>query len=171
MIAALNAAEPAVFALMDYWTFDGWFALQRQLKEPGAPKLKKTVFPGIELRLAAPTKVRLNAHVLFSNEVEDQSLNDFKSTLEIEIIKRPLSNAALVALARQIAEDMLKKHGFSKADVDADESKALLAGSKIAEINCETYKSAIARVPNQQAIGFMPYDTSDGLNEVKWQEH
>lgn len=171
MIAALNAAEPAVFALMDYWTFDGWFALQRRLKEPGAPKLKKTVFPGIELRLAAPTKVRLNAHVLFSNEVEDQSLNDFKSALEIEIIKRPLSNAALVALARHIAEDMLKKHGFSKADVDADESKAMLAGSKIAEINCETYKSAIARVPNQQAIGFMPYDTSDGLNEVKWEEH
>lgn len=54
MIKAMNAAEPAVFALMDYWTFDGWFALQRRLQEPGAPTLKKTVFPGIELRLAAP---------------------------------------------------------------------------------------------------------------------
>lgn len=27
MILALNAAEPAVFALMDYWTFDGWFVV------------------------------------------------------------------------------------------------------------------------------------------------
>jgi len=58
MIAALNAAEPAVFALMDYWTFDGWFALKKRLSESGAPKLTKTVFPGIELRLAAPTTCR-----------------------------------------------------------------------------------------------------------------
>jgi len=32
MINALNEAEPTVFALMDYWTFDGWFALKRRLR-------------------------------------------------------------------------------------------------------------------------------------------
>lgn len=42
MILAMNAAQPAVFALMDYWTFDGWFALKRRLAEAGAPKLHKT---------------------------------------------------------------------------------------------------------------------------------
>lgn len=26
-------------------------------------------------------------------------------------------------------------------------------------------------MPNGNAIGFMPYDTSDGLGEVKWQDH
>lgn len=31
MIQALNTAEPAVFAIMDYWTFDGWFALKKRL--------------------------------------------------------------------------------------------------------------------------------------------
>lgn len=171
MIQAMNAAKPAVFALMDYWTFDGWFALQRRLKDSDAPKLTKTVFPGIELRLAAPTKVRLNAHVLFSNEVEDQTLNDFKSALELEIVKRPLSNTALVGLARQVGEDLLSKHGLVKAEADADDEKALIAGSKIAEINCDSYMSAITKVPEGQAIGFMPYDTSDGLSEVKWHEH
>src|ERR1700761_7344636 len=55
MIAALNAAKPAVFALMDYWTFDGWFALKKRLLQSGAPRLHKTVFPRIELRLAAPS--------------------------------------------------------------------------------------------------------------------
>lgn len=68
--------DPAVFALMDYWTFDGWFALKRRLKEAGAPQLHKRVFPGIELRLMAPMKTpngRLNAHVLFSDEIPDQS--------------------------------------------------------------------------------------------------
>lgn len=54
MIEAMNAAEPAVFAIMDYWTFDGWFALKRRLAEPGAPALKKIVFPGIELRTLRP---------------------------------------------------------------------------------------------------------------------
>jgi len=69
MIAALNAADPAVFALMDYWAFDGWFASKRRLKEKGAPQLKKLVLPGIELRLAAPTTCRLNAHVVFSDQM------------------------------------------------------------------------------------------------------
>jgi ABC-type lipoprotein export system ATPase subunit len=52
-----------------------------------------------------------------------------------------------------------------------DDQKALLAGAMVAEINCESYKKAIEKVPKGQAIGFMPYDTSDGLAEVRWQEH
>jgi ABC-type lipoprotein export system ATPase subunit len=171
MIAALNSAEPAVFALMDYWTFDGWFALKRRLSEEGAPKLTKAVFPGIELRLAAPTTCRLNAHVLFSDDVSDQVLRDFRSALRVEIVSRPLSDASLIELARRVGEDKLKHHGIKKAEVDADDQQALRAGSTIAEINCESYKAAIEQVPKGQAIGFMPYDTSDGLAEVKWQDH
>jgi len=171
MIAALNAAAPAVFALMDYWTFDGWFALKRRLSDPGAPKLTKTVFPGIELRLAAPTTCRLNAHVLFSDDVDDQVLHDFKSALQIALVSRPLSDASLIELARTVGEDKLKFHGFKKATVNVDDREALRAGSTIAEINCDSYKAAIDKVPKSQAIGFMPYDTSDGLAEVKWQDH
>jgi energy-coupling factor transporter ATP-binding protein EcfA2 len=171
MIAAINSSEPAVFALMDYWTFDGWFALQRRLKESDAPKLNKTVFPGIELRLVAPTSVRLNAHVLFSNEIDDQSLHDFKAALKVKIVDRPLSDTALIELARKVGKDILKKHGFSQDQVNDYADKALSAGSSIAEIDCESYKSAITKVPSGRAIGFMPYDTSDGLGEVKWEDH
>lgn len=171
MIAAFNAAEPTVFALMDYWTFDGWFALRRRLKEPGAPKLTKTIFPGIELRLVAPMPGRLNAHVLFSDAVADQVLHDFKAALLVEVVGRPLSDASLVLLGRAASDDKLKIHGFKKVEVDADDEKALLAGSKIAEINCDSYKNAIEKVPHGHAIGFMPWDTSDGLAEVKWHEH
>lgn len=171
MIAALNNAEPAVFALMDYWTFDGWFALKRRLAEKDAPQLKKTVFPGIELRLAAPTLCRLNAHVLFSDDVADQTLHDFRAGLEVDIVSRPLSNPSLIELARKVGEAKLKLHGFKKNEVEADEKLALQAGSTIAEIKCESYKVAIEKVPSNHAIGFMPYDTSDGLAEVKWQEH
>jgi hypothetical protein len=51
MIVSLNAAQPAVFALMDYWNFDGWLALKDRLAQGDAPKLEKTIFPAIELRL------------------------------------------------------------------------------------------------------------------------
>lgn len=171
MIAALNAAEPAVYALMDYWTFEGWFALKRRLKQPGAPKLTKRIFPGIELRLVSPTSCRLNAHVLFSDEIDDQVLHDFKSALTVELVSRPLSESSLILLARLVGEDKLKHHGFNKTEVDKDQQLALLAGATIAEINCDSYKRAIKKVPNGQAIGFMPFDTSDGLSEVKWKEH
>lgn len=171
MIAAMNAAEPAVFAIMDYWTFDGWFALKRRLAEEDAPKLRKTVFPGIELRLCAPTTKRLNAHVIFSDTTPDWHLIDFLSELKLERTDRSVSKDALVELARATAPDMLIKKGHQKSIVDSNDSDALLAGYKLAEIKADSYKSAIKKVPNDLAIGFMPYDTSDGLDEVKWEEH
>lgn len=171
MIEAMNAAEPAVFAIMDYWTFDGWLALRRRLKDDGAPVLRKLVLPGIELRLAAPMKGRLNAHVLFSNEVEDQVLLDFKSALLVELVGRPLSDSALREVARTVGEDKLKHHGFKKAEVDTSDDKALLAGAVIAEVNADSYREAIRKVPREHAIGFMPFNTNDGLAEVEWKEH
>ncbi|MBU4317448.1 MAG: ABC transporter [Proteobacteria bacterium] len=171
MISALNAAKPSVFALMDYWNFDGWFALKRRLRQPDAPKLNKIVFPGIELRLVAPMDGRLNSHVIFSDTIEDQLLRDFMSQLKIELIDRPLSKDALIDLSRYVGADKLANHGFKKDDVDNDTEKALLAGSTIAEINYESYKKAISKVPHGLAVGFMPFDTNDGLADIKWQEH
>lgn len=171
MIDALNTAEPAVFALMDYWTFDGWFALKKRQAQPGAPQLTKTVFPGIELRLAAPMPGRLNAHVIFSNEIPDQDLRDFKGRLTLEIVNRPLSDDGLRAFARQAGEDQLKKHGFTKEEVDTDEDRALLAGCQTAELSRESYTRAVRDVPHGRALGFMPFDTNDGLADVRWSEH
>ncbi|GCF88361.1 TrlF family AAA-like ATPase [Shewanella sp. M-Br] len=171
MIKTLNEAEPAVFAIMDYWTFDGWFALKKRLAQPDAPKLKKTVFPGIELRLVAPMEGRLNAHVLFSDKIDDQDLQDFKTGLNVALINRPLSDHSLKFLARHVGADLLREKGFSKNDVDQNDESALRAGSTIAEITCDSYQKAIRNVPNQMALGFMPFDTSDGLAEVKWKEH
>ncbi len=171
MIKAMNEAEPAVFAIMDYWTFDGWFALKRRLSDADAPALTKKVFPGIELRLSAPTEKRLNAHVIFSDEISDQHLRDFLANLKIERLDRSVSKDAIVDLARATATDMLAKKGHKKDVVDSDYEDALLAGYKLAEVTAESYKQAILRVPDELAIGFMPYDTSDGLTEVKWEEH
>ncbi len=174
MIRVLNAAEPAVFAIMDYWTFDGWFALKRRLSQTGAPKLEKTVFPGIELRLMAPMKGRLNAHVLFSDKIDDQDLVDFKSNLLVEFPgqdARNLSNTALIEYARFVPADKLKHHALNKTKVMEDNSYALKAGSIMAELKCDSYKQAIAKVKDSNAIGFMPFDTSDGLTGIERNEH
>lgn len=171
MILALNAAKPTVFALMDYWTFDGWFALKHRLAQNDAPRLTKKVFPGIELRLVSPMTERLNAHVIFSDDVGDQILQDFQSGLNVELINRPLSDDALIALAHKVGNDKLTHHGFNEKDVKADATIALCAGSTIAEINCNSYKNAISSIPHGLAVGFMPFDTNDGLANVKWQEH
>lgn len=171
MIRTINAAKPAVFAIMDYWTFDGWFALQHRLRQPGAPQLLKTVFPGIELRLAAPMQHRLNAHVIFSETVGDQILRDFLSHLMLEIVDRPLSRDALIHYARSVGADLVSKHGFKRAEVESDPIVALRAGSSIAELHVESYKRAIAQVPEALAVGLMPYDTSDGLSDVDWTKH
>ncbi|MFE0585094.1 TrlF family AAA-like ATPase [Pantoea vagans] len=171
MITALNEANADVFCIMDYWTFDGWLLLQERLKNPSAPKLYKKVFPGIELRLVSPMTGRLNAHVLFSDKVDQQVLNDFKNNLKIGRINQSLSDYWLKSLARNVGEDLLNKVGFKKSDVDENDKIALKAGSTIAEITAESYKEAIRKVPNNLALGFMPFDTNDGLSDIKWEEH
>lgn len=173
MIHALNASESSVFSIMDYWTFDGWFALKNRLRQDGAPKLEKTVFPGIELRLMAPMKGRLNAHVLFSDKISDQELRDFKSNLRLEFPggeSRNLSNYALMEYARSVPHDKLRHHGLDK-EKTVDDDYALKAGSIMAELNCDSYKQAISKVQNDMAIGFMPFDTSDGLAGIERNEH
>lgn len=171
MIRAINDAAPAVYAIQDYWGFDGWFALKRRISEGVGPQLEKTVFPGIELRLAAPIQGRLNAHVLFSDEIPDQHLRDFLSALKLEITGQPLSPHALIAYARAANADKLKTHSFEKAEVMADEDTALRAGCIIAELNVDSYKTAVRAVPDGMALGFMPFETNDGLASVKHQEH
>jgi len=171
MINAMNDAEPQVFVLMDYWTFDGWLALKKRVGDPGAPKLTKTVFPGIELRLVSPTTHRLNAHVVFSDQTSDQDLQDFKAKLQVSVIDQPLSDECLMKLARKAQPDILSKHGFKREDVQANDATALMAGSMMADLTAESYKAAIAAVPDGNAIGFMPWDTNDGLAQADWVKH
>ncbi|MFA5180800.1 MAG: hypothetical protein WC405_05730 [Syntrophales bacterium] len=172
MIKTFNESEPEVFVLMDYWTFDGWFSLKKRLEEDGVPKLMKKVLPGIELRLVSPTKYRLNAHVVFSDEVSDQDLKNFKAKLEVALINQPLSDECLVRLVREkIGDDLLTEKGIKQSEVASDVAMALMAGSKVAEITSASYHDAIKKVPGGKAIGFMPWETSDGLAKADWKTH
>lgn len=170
MIAALNSAEPAVFAIMDYWTFDGWFALKNRLAQPGGPTLSKTVFPGVELRVCSP-KGRLNAHMIFSDRAPDQELRDFLSGMRLELTDKPLSKAALMEFARRMGADKLSRHGYSKDKVTAEDDVALKAGYELAELKVDPYLAALGRLPPGLGVGFMPFGTCEGLGGIDPMEH
>ena len=78
----IEASDVDAFAVMDYWTFDGYFALRDYLNRN--PSLtKKRIFPGIELRLEAPTDYRLNTHVVFNDSLSNDKLAHFLARLSI----------------------------------------------------------------------------------------
>lgn len=93
------------------------------------------------------------------------------TNLRLALNDRPLSDKALIDLAREAPEALIRHHGSKPELLLADDEQAYIAGAKIAELTCQSYKDAIAKVPDDQAIGFMPYDTNDGLSDVKWTEH
>lgn len=171
MIETMNSSDAAVFAIMDYWTFEGWFKLKKRLEEDDAPKLKKVVFPGIELRICAPSELRLNTHVLFSNQIDDQLLRDFMSELKLEITGKSLSDYALREYAKKAGDDKLKHYGTTQSELVNDEEKSLDVGSKIAELDRKSYIEAVKGIPDGLGVAFMPFSTSDGLDEVDCIKH
>lgn len=81
-VKTVNDSDVEVFAVQDYWTFDWILELRKYLRDnPG--ELKKTVLPGMELRVECATDFRLNIHAIISDKVSDQELRDFRSELKI----------------------------------------------------------------------------------------
>lgn len=163
MIKHLNEAEPEVFALMDYFTFEGWFKLKNRLNDEDAPKLNKKVFPGIELRICAP-KIRLNVHAIFSDQVRDQDLRDFLAEQEIEESNKKLSNDNLIHFIRNTGKDLLTSHHIDLLRVQNDDKYALEKACGLVSLKRENYISAIEKF--NDCIGFMPWDTYNGLKEI-----
>jgi ABC-type lipoprotein export system ATPase subunit len=171
-VAAINATDVDLFAIMDYWTFDGYLALREYDREhPG--ELKKTVLPGIELRIQSPTVHRLDIHVILSNELPDQRLRDFLSKLHVQIIngpENPLSPECLREYARSLRADQLKSHGVSQEQL-ANENFAWEVGSRTCEVTLESFKKAVRSLPAGSAVIYQPWDTYHGLKEAKWRDH
>jgi hypothetical protein len=84
---------------MDYWTFDGYIQFSDFLNRKNI-KLSKTIFPGMELRIEAPVDYRLNIHVLLSNLISVQQLEDFKSKLMIASLDRRISDESIIEYAK-----------------------------------------------------------------------
>jgi hypothetical protein len=63
-------------------TFDGFIILREYLNQHPTLEMKR-IFPGIELRMAAPTGFRLNTHVLINDDITDENLPAFVTQLRL----------------------------------------------------------------------------------------
>lgn len=168
-IEMVNNSDVAVFCLMDYWNFDFYLLLQEYIAE-NTGELKKTVFPGMELRIESPTDYRLNIHVILSDKLSKQELIDFKSELYIRSIDKKLSDDALIRFGKSLDESKAGKHGFANPQT-LDNEKLLQLGSQTAEITQDSLRKAFNQIPFETGYIICPYDTSDGLLNLDWEKH
>lgn len=162
----IEDSEVAVFCFMDYWTFDGYIQFKDFLQR-NELICSKTIFPGMELRIEAPVNYRLNIHVILSNLLSVQQLDDFKSRLMVRGIDRRISDEAIIEFAKTLDVSKAKSHNYENPK-DLSENELLQLGSSTIEITKESLHEAMKSIPTGTAYIIMPYDTSDGLLKLDW---
>lgn len=171
-VKALSAAEPDVFVIMDYWTFDGYLAVIEHLQKDSDALRGKVVFPGIELRVESSHKSeRLNVHLVIDPSASRQELLDVLSTLKVSLGRGPrsLSEACLIEYARELGDDYLKKHGHVASRMSEDDY-ALNVGWQTALVTHESLQNALTQLGDKGVL-LMPWDTYGGLRGVDWEKH
>jgi ABC-type lipoprotein export system ATPase subunit len=170
MVKAINDAPADAFCIMDYWHLDGWFALQEFITRTN-PEIKKKIFPGIELRLEAYTKHRLNTHFLFDDALSTQKLRDFLALLKIGggRIERSPSKEAFAEVAQLYGDDKLITAGLKPEDRTNEDEMARL-GMMSAEVTRDSWRAAKDFL-GDRALIIQPFDTNDGLAKLDWKSH
>lgn len=168
MLNTINNSDVSVFGIMDYWTFDGYLEFMKVVENEGW-ELKKTVLPGMELRIESPTNYRLNIHVILSDQLTEQQLIDFKSHLKLGLVDRQISDEAMISLSDRLGADKKKTLGFKEPD-NMNAIDKLKFGSMVAEVTKESFVAAMKSLPQNQGYVLLPYDTSDGLSKLDWEK-
>ncbi len=170
-VQKLNSTDVSLFAMVDYWTLDGYLALQDYLaSKPGV--LTKTVLPGMELRVQAPTQHRLNLQVIFSDQLSSQLLRDFKSRLLLGSTSRvSLSDDALRQAGKDVNPGTAASHGYHPP---ISEEQYLMLGMETAEVTRESLWVALKYLADQapdSAVIILPWDTYHGFEKLDFKSH
>jgi hypothetical protein len=168
IIENINESNVAVFAINDYWTFDGY--LELRAAHDAGETIAKTVFPAIELRIESASEHRLNIHVIFSDKLTAQQLSEFKHELRLQLTDRPLSDEALIDCAKQLDGAKAKKHG-APDNYMTDPAELAKLGAKTAVVTKTSFEEALKRIPSDQRLVMVPYDCYGGMEEIDWQVH
>jgi ABC-type lipoprotein export system ATPase subunit/predicted metal-dependent phosphoesterase TrpH len=170
IVEKMNSIDVDAFCIMDYWIFDGYLAVRDYVgRNPGV--LTKKLFPGIELRLEAPTNFRLNTHVLFDDALLPEHLQTFLARLNIGgASNKPPSRQNLIDLANSFDLGKLRVHGYKQED-KTDDEKMLELGLKTAVISRDSLEEAMSVVGRDHCLLIQPYDTNDGLERLDWKQH
>lgn len=170
IVDKINSLDIDAFCIMDYWTFDGYLAVRDYLQNH-AGATNKRIFPGIELRLEAPTNHRLNTHVLFDDEILSETLAHFLARLCMgSPAGRPPSRQNFIDLGKGYDAGKLRQHGYTPEDKASDD-KMYLLGRQTAVVTRESLENAIKLVGEDRCLIVQPYDTNDGLEDLDWKRH
>jgi ABC-type lipoprotein export system ATPase subunit len=170
-IDAINAGNADAFAIMDYWTFDGFIGLRKYLRNNPDVRLNKAVFPGMELRVEAPVEFRMNIHVLLTDELSDQELEDFKSKITLTMIDRPLSDEAIASIPEKLSVDKIKHIDPRHDDHDNTPVRNFTIGHEVALVTRESLNKAVESLPKGKVLVMVPFDTYGGLEDIDWKKH
>jgi ABC-type lipoprotein export system ATPase subunit len=170
IVEKMNALDIDAFCIMDYWTFDGYLAVRDYIhRHPGATE--KRLFPGIELRLEAPTNHRLNTHVLFDDAVLPERLSHFLACLRMGSASgKPPSRQNFIDLGKSYDAGKLRQHGCAPED-KGDDGKMVRLGMQTAVVTRDSLEQAIKLVDEDACLLIQPYDTNDGLEDLDWKRH
>ena len=174
IIEKIDVSEPIAFCIVDYFTFDGVLKIKKILNEQPTEEEKlteKVIFPGIELRIEAPTPFRPNIQVIFYEDTTDRQLRDFKSKLRIFPDEEdiPLSREAIIESARNLPKDKAEKYGAR--DYKNDDDVAYKLGCQTIKITKDSFKKATRNLGENKCLIILPYDTSGGIKNLDWEEH
>jgi hypothetical protein len=170
IVEKMNSLDIDAFCIMDYWLFEGYLAV-RDYAQKNPTALKKRLFPGIELRLEAPTDFRLNTHVLFDDAVFPETLQHFLSCLRMGGSSgKPPSRQNFIDLGKSYDPGKLRQHGCTPGD-KTDDEKMHRIGVETAVITRESLEQAMQLVGEDNCLLIQPYDTSDGLEALDWKKH
>lgn len=170
IIEKINSSEPIAFCIVDYFTFDGILEIRKFLKDQfNLLKKEKTIFPGIELRVEAPTNYRLNVQVIFNENITDQELKDFQAELKIFNIDKNLSDEAIKEAAKKLPEDKAKYIGCREYKNDDDVAYKL--GCETILITRKSFEEAVKNLGKEKCLVILPYETSGGVEKLNWKNH
>jgi ABC-type lipoprotein export system ATPase subunit len=170
IVERIEASEVDAFAIMDYWTFDGFYAI-RQYINVNSTLIKKRIFPGIELRLEAPTDYRLNTHVIFDDSLSNDSLAHFLARLSIGGLEdKPPTRENFIGLARGFDDGKLRVYGCAPTH-RSDDERMFVIGMKSAVVTRTSLDAAMTLVGEENCLMVQPYDTNDGLEDLDWKRH
>lgn len=171
-ISTVNDSDVEVFAVQDYWTFD-WILELRKYLQNHPDELKKTVLPGMELRVECATDFRLNIHAIISDKVSDQELRDFRSELKIRWSgdeTKNVSDETLKEFAKGLDASKARVHGFEDPATLGD-ADLLKLGSMTVEVTRDSLSKALKKLPPNHGFIMLPYTTSDGIAKLDWSQH
>lgn len=167
-LAALEATDVAVFATQDHCTFDGYSLLvQRIAARPGL--FTKTLLPGIELRLEAPTPERLNYHIIFSPAIPPERLDAFLHQLKL-LKDRSFTRHDLVEYAKSLDAGKKRELGIAPDSHPTDDD-FLEAAYKAARVTRESVYEALDKLGPNAGVIMLPYSTSGGFAKLDWKRH